>query len=90
VSYYCHKCERSGKRLWRNFKTGEFFCFQCALENQKIEGQINGDGKKFFIAGIQTNFIGCLIPAVPATEKLFWSFGSAPSLAFDWWLKLPL
>ena len=90
-NYVCQTCGARGSKLWRfssSFDIG-LQCCECAaiLENEDIS-TINDEGQ---YGKDMCDQIGSYVPAIPIEyiEKGYWSYGSAPNNAVEWWYALP-
>jgi len=93
--YYCHKCNKRGCKLWREYQTcadfTELVCCDCAGKSQgKDVSTIDDRGRIYDPRYGWLDQIGWRIPAVPTEDGLtFWGYTSVPQTGCDWWSNLP-
>lgn len=92
--YRCSACGIEQCKLWRQYMTAasavDLLCASCALNDQKIEGVPDINGRRIDSLGEITCMIGDLVPAIPCEDRdTFWGYAYAPAHGWQWWRALP-
>ena len=99
VNYFCHECNKTGVKLWREYNTfadqTALLCAKHAATNQNKDIS-NMDSKGKFIDKSykyetgKCDQIGWFVPAIPTEdEESFWGYTSVPQDGVEWWWNLP-
>ena len=88
----CHKCKRSGIKLWRRAQSFQIdlTCYACSGDKRPIDAQGYVDSP--FFPGVKTDQLcNSLVPAVPVDGEsdTYWGYTSVPQDAAQRWRALP-